>query len=566
MGQVGHIHKNNVNLAVHTGKQALKFSLNQGVGWTVNKQSFIKGTLILLAAGILNRILGFIPRIALPRIIGPEGVGIYQLGYPFFIVLVTIITGGIPLAIAKMVAEAEGAGKRDASKQILQVSLMLTLTAGTLFMGLSLLLAPWVTGVLLPDERVFQTFISMTPMLIIIAVSSVYRGYFQGKQNMIPSASSSVIETIVRIVCMLWFAHLLMPKGIEYGAAGAMLGTAVGELIGMVALLLQYAGEERRNGKLLPKSPPPDTSGLKESADSTRGILKRLAGIAIPVTGGRMVGSFSYLLETILTNRSLALAGIATTVATAQYGALQGMVIPLLLLPGALTVSLAISLVPSLSEASARNDRVTIHKRMNQSLRLALVSGAPFAVVMYVLAEPLCLLLYDNREVGTMLKMMAPFALFLYVQSPLQAALQALDRPGRALVNTLIGALIKMSLIVYLASNPAFGIKGAVIAILVNSVAVTVLHGFSLSRLIGFRFRWLDYIKTAAVMLIMGASILYGYNHLPFSTQPWLQFLTSVTVGFAVYLAVIFMTRLVTPRDLERVPVVGAWLNRSSRR
>ncbi|AWP29070.1 stage V sporulation protein B [Paenibacillus glucanolyticus] len=534
----------------------------------MNKQSFIKGTLILLAAGILNRLLGFIPRIALPRIIGPEGVGIYQLGYPFFIVLVTIITGGIPLAIAKMVAEAEGAGKQDASKQILHVSLMLTLIAGTLFTGLSLLLAPWVTGVLLPDERVYQTFISMTPMLIIIAVSSVYRGYFQGKQNMIPSASSSVIETIVRIICMLWFAHLLMPKGIAYGAAGAMLGTAVGELIGMIALLLQYSGEGRRTNKLMPRSPQEAITApiVKETPPTNKGILKRLFGIALPVTGGKMVGSFSYLLETILTNRSLAMAGIATSVATAQYGALQGMIIPLLLLPGALTVSLAISLVPSLSEAAARNDRATIHKRMNQSLRLALVSGAPFAILMFVLAEPLCLLLYDNSEISDMLKIMAPFALFLYVQSPLQAALQALDRPGRALLNTLVGAIIKMSLIVYLASNPAFGIKGAVIAIIVNSIAVTLLHGFSLSRLIGFRFRLLDYVKIGAVMIIMGACVLYGYKHLPFASLPWLQFLASATVGVMVYLIVIFMTRLVTPRDLERVPVVGSWFSRLSRR
>ncbi|MCM3256175.1 stage V sporulation protein B [Paenibacillus lautus] len=532
----------------------------------MNKQSFIKGTLILLAAGILNRLLGFIPRIALPRIIGPEGVGIYQLGYPFFIVLVTIITGGIPLAIAKMVAEAEGAGKPDASKQILHVSLMLTITAGALFTGLSLLLAPWVTGVLLPDERVYQTFISMTPMMIIIAVSSVYRGYFQGKQNMIPSASSSVIETIVRIICMLWFAHLLMPKGIAYGAAGAMLGTAVGELIGMIALLLQYSGEGRRTNKLLPK--PQEAVSEKKAPDSSsnKGILKRLFGIALPVTGGKMVGSFSYLLETILTNRSLAMAGIATSVATAQYGALQGMIIPLLLLPGALTVSLAISLVPSLSEAAARNDRPTIHKRMNQSLRLALVSGAPFAIIMFVLAEPLCLLLYDNAEISDMLKIMAPFALFLYVQSPLQAALQALDRPGRALLNTLFGAIIKMSLIVYLASNPAFGIIGAVIAIIVNSIAVTLLHGFSLSRLIGFRFRLLDYVKIAAVMIIMGACVLYGYRHLPFSTTPWLQFWTSIVVGILVYFIMIFMTKLVTPRDLERVPVVGTWFNKFGRR
>nr|WP_285857361.1 stage V sporulation protein B [Paenibacillus lautus] len=522
--------------------------------------------MILLAAGILNRLLGFIPRIALPRIIGPEGVGIYQLGYPFFIVLVTIITGGIPLAIAKMVAEAEGAGKPDASKQILHVSLMLTITAGALFTGLSLLLAPWVTGVLLPDERVYQTFISMTPMMIIIAVSSVYRGYFQGKQNMIPSASSSVIETIVRIICMLWFAHLLMPKGIAYGAAGAMLGTAVGELIGMIALLLQYSGEGRRTNKLLPK--PQEAVSEKKAPDSSsnKGILKRLFGIALPVTGGKMVGSFSYLLETILTNRSLAMAGIATSVATAQYGALQGMIIPLLLLPGALTVSLAISLVPSLSEAAARNDRPTIHKRMNQSLRLALVSGAPFAIIMFVLAEPLCLLLYDNAEISDMLKIMAPFALFLYVQSPLQAALQALDRPGRALLNTLFGAIIKMSLIVYLASNPAFGIIGAVIAIIVNSIAVTLLHGFSLSRLIGFRFRLLDYVKIAAVMIIMGACVLYGYRHLPFSTTPWLQFWTSIVVGILVYFIMIFMTKLVTPRDLERVPVVGTWFNKFGRR
>ncbi|MGG3278923.1 stage V sporulation protein B [Paenibacillus solani] len=532
----------------------------------MNKQSFIKGTLILLAAGILNRLLGFIPRIALPRIIGPEGVGIYQLGYPFFIVLVTIITGGIPLAIAKMVAEAEGAGKPDASKKILQVSLLLTVTAGALFTGLSLLLAPWVTKVLLPDERVYQTFISMTPMIIIIAVSSVYRGYFQGKQNMIPSASSSVIETIVRIVCMLWFAHLLMPKGIAYGAAGAMLGTAVGELIGMITLLLQYSGEGNKGGKLSPKQQPVKSDNSKEEpTTSNKSILKRLFGIALPVTGGRMVGSFSYLLETILTNRSLALAGIATSVATAQYGALQGMIIPLLLLPGALTVSLAISLVPSLSEAAARKDRTTIHKRMNQSLRLALVSGAPFAIIMFVLAEPLCLLLYDNAEISSMLKIMAPFALFLYVQSPLQAALQALDRPGRALLNTLFGAIIKMSLIVYLASNPAFGIKGAVIAIIVNSITVTLLHGFSLSKLIGFRFPLLEYVKIAAVMIIMGACVLYGYKHFPFSSIPWLQFWISIAAGILIYFIMIFMTKLVSARDLERVPVVGSWFNRFNR-
>lgn len=536
----------------------------------MNKQTFIQGTLILLAAGIINRLLGFIPRIALPRIIGPEGVGIYQLGYPFFIVLVTIITGGIPLAIAKMVAESEAAGRPQHSRRILNISLILTVSAGALFMVLSLLLAPWVTTTLLPDSRVYHTFVSMTPMLIIIAVSAAYRGYFQGKQNMIPSAASSIIETVARIICMLWFAWLLMPKGLAFGAAGAMLGTVVGELLGMLVLLWQY--ERHRKNKAPAGNPakipadhmnPAFSSGPDASWNKLH-ILRRLLGIAVPVTGGKMVGSISYLLESILTARSLAIAGIATSVATAQYGALQGMIIPLLLLPGAITMSLAVALVPSLSEAAARKDRITIHKRMNQALRLTLVTGAPFAVIMYVLAEPLTQLMYNNQEISEMLKIMAPFALFLYVQAPLQAALQALDRPGRALINTLIGASIKLSLILYLSSNPAFGIKGAVIAIIVNSIAVTLLHGISISRLIGFHVKLLDLVKTGAVMIIMGAGLLFGYRHLPFNELPWLQFVLAVAGGSLIYLIGIFLSRLVSLKDFVHVPVIGKWLGRFS--
>ncbi len=130
-----------------------------------------------------------------------------------------------------------------------------------------------------------------------------------------------------------------------------------------------------------------------------------------------MVGSFSYLLESILTARSLAAAGIATGVATAQYGALQGMIVPLLLLPTALTYSLAVSLVPSLSEAAARGDNSLIHKRLHQSMRLALVSGAPFVVIMALFAEPICRILYNHAEIAPMLQLIAPVGIFIYLAS-----------------------------------------------------------------------------------------------------------------------------------------------------
>ncbi|MBT2288873.1 stage V sporulation protein B [Paenibacillus albidus] len=532
---------------------------------TLRKQSFIQGTLILLAAGIINRMLGFIPRIALPRIIGSEGVGLYQLGYPFFLVLMTVITGGIPLAIAKMVAEAEGENRPDKSRQILRTGLALTVGMAILFTFIALISASWVATVLLPDPRVYYVFIGMIPMLGIVAVSAVYRGYFQGRQNMIPSAFSSVLETIVRILFMLWFSWLLLPKGMAFAAAGAMLGVTVGEIAGMLALLWQYyviLQKDKKAGSSAPAEQANPTDGMLTLPAVERKntpMLTRMLGIAIPVTAGRLVGSFSYLLESIITARSLALAGIATAAATSQYGNLQGMVIPLLLLPGALTSSLAVSLVPSLSEAAARRDTPTIHKRLHQALRLALVTGAPFAVMMYILAEPLCTLLYGNTDTAPMLRLMAPFALFLYVQAPLQAALQAMDRPGRALVNTLIGAVVKIILIFTLASRPEYGIYGAIIAIIINSILVTLLHGYSVVTQISLRLRLSDLIKTVAAMIITGAGVHYVYTAIPLSGTQWIQFLYAVACGMALYSSLCLLTGLFSLRDLDRLNFLKRW-------
>lgn len=531
----------------------------------MRKQSFIQGTLILLAAGIINRMLGFIPRIALPRIIGAEGVGLYQLAYPFFIVLVTVITGGLPLAIAKMVAEAEGENRPEKSRQILRTGLTLSVGLGIFFTIVALVSASWVSNVILTDHRVYYTFISMIPMIGIVAVSAVYRGYFQGRQNMIPSALSSVFESIVRIFFMLWFSWLLLPKGIALAAAGAMLGVTVGEIGGMLAILWQYYVITKKDKKtnLIPEQHKVERETIPSDPDavkSTSPILRRLLGVSIPVTASRLVGSFSYLLESIITVRSLALAGIATAAATAQYGSLQGMVIPLLLLPGALTSSLAVSLVPSLSEAAARKDLPTIHKRMHQALRLALVTGAPFAVLMYVLAVPLCNLLYGNPDTAPMLKLMAPFALFIYVQAPLQAALQAMDRPGRALINTLAGAVVKIILIVILASQPEYGIYGAIIAIIVNSVLVTLLHGYSVVSLISLSLRITDTLKTLCAMIIMGAGVRYVYISIPIADAQWIQFLFASAIGMALYFGISLLAGLISLRDLDRLPFIKRWL------
>ncbi|MCR2802659.1 stage V sporulation protein B [Paenibacillus soyae] len=521
----------------------------------MTKQTFIKGAMILLAAGIVNRLLGFVPRIALPRIIGAEGVGLYQLAYPFLIVLLTIITGGIPLAIAKWIAEAESQGDHKRVKHIFRTAMALTVSIAVIMTAAMLLFAPFIIKHVLPDARVYRAFLMMSPLLIIIGVSSVYRGYFQGKQNMIPSALSSLVETIVRIIGTLIFAYLLLPYGLEWAAAGAMLGVVAGEIGGLLVLLWKYGRDKTRKAS---KEAEGGASSLEEDQEKHPSVLRRLLGLSIPVTGSKLVGSLSYLLESIFTARSLAAAGIITGIATAQYGALQGMIIPLLLLPTALTYSLAVSLVPSLSEAAARNDKPLIHKRLHQSMRIALVSGAPFAVVMGLFAEPLCRIVYDHPEYAPMLQMMAPVALFIYLQAPLQAALQALNKPGTALLNTFIGAAVKLVLIVQLTSKPELGIYGAIIAINVNIVLVTVLHAISVLRFIGFRMKSLDFVKVISAMIIMGAAAQWTMKHSPLGAE-WMSLLLASAASVILYLLLMIWMRIIDRYDLARIPWLGRW-------
>lgn len=525
----------------------------------MTKQTFIKGALILLTAGIINRILAFIPRIALPRIIGVEGVGIYQLGYPFLIVMLTIITGGIPLAVAKWIAEAESQGDHKRVKHIFRTAMSLTVGISIILTLLFLLFTPWIINHLMTDKRVYQTFLVMSPLLLIVGISSVYRGYFQGKQNMLPTALSQTIETIFRIIFSLLFANWLLPYGLAWAAAGAMIGVVIGEIAGFVILLWQFARDRRDTTNTVQSITGHDGHGLTTIlSGSPHPALRKLVRLSIPVTVSRMIGSLSYLFESILTARSLASAGIATSIATAQYGALQGMIIPVLLLPTALTYSLAVSLVPSLSEAAAKGDNALIHKRLHQSMRLALVSGAPFIVVMTLFADPICRILYNHADIAPMLKLMAPIGLFIYLQAPLQAALQALDKPGTALMNTFIGAVVKLVLIVQLASDPRLGIYGALIAININIVLVTVLHWISVVRFVGFRMHLLDFIKVGAAMCIMGATSLWVLNQQILAVL-WQNLTIACLAGLVVYLILMMYMRIIDKHDIVRLPGFGRW-------
>ncbi len=523
-------------------------------GPVLTKQTFLHGTLILVGAGFVTKVLGFVYRIALSRLIGDEGMGLFQMAFPILIFIITITTGGIPVAISKLVSEAEAKRDEQRIRSILIVSILVVICASLFFTLLTLVGAPLIARTLLTDERAIYPLMGIAPIVPIIAVSSIFRGYFQGRQHMSPYAISQIVETITRIFTVIMIARLLLPYGVEYAAAGAMIGMVIGEFAGMLFLLRSYKND--------PKRPPlrfkPRELFQWKQWGRFRETIMRLMRLAVPVTASRTVGSLSYAVEPIIVSQSLAIAGISVAASTALYGQLEGMAIPLLYFPAFITYALSVSLVPAISEAAAKGKHRMVAHRLNQAMRLALVVGGPCAIIMFVLAVPLTDLLYHNTSVARLLQIMAPFAVFLYLQGPLSAVLQGLDKAKDAMRNSIFGAVVKTALIFLLGSQPFLGIDGVVIALNCGLVIVTVFHFLSVMRYTPFPLMAGDLLKLALAVGAMGFVAHLVFIHA--AGQMWMRILLSLTTSVAVYLIALMVLSLLKQDDVRRIPYIGHWL------
>ncbi|WP_066257844.1 stage V sporulation protein B [Neobacillus drentensis] len=505
---------------------------------------FLKGTFILLIAGLVTRVLGFINRIVIARSIGEEGVGLYMMAFPTFILVVTLTQLGLPVAISKNVAEAEAKGNFAEVKKILVVSLATTISLSIIFTPALILLAPILSKTLFTDPRTFYPLIAIAPVVPVIAISSVLRGYFQGRQNMRPSAISQILEQFVRITLIAVMTKAFLPYGIEYAAAAAMVSSVIGELVSLVYLMTAFKLKKRFRLR----------KNFFQFVHSGKQTFKDLMDIAIPTMGSRMIGSVAWFFEPIVVVHSLALAGVITVEATKQYGALTGFAMPLLMLPSFITFSLATSLVPAISEANTQNNKTLIEHRLQQALRFAFISGGLAVVILYVLADPLMELMYGSAKGSYFIRLMAPFFLFYYYQGPLQAVLQALNLARAAMINSLIGAIVKTAVIFLLASQPQFGINGVALGIMVGFVLVTILHFATVLKKISFSFYVRDYLKG---FLVMGASGWLGYwlfAHTLLNEPLTIRVLFSLAAMSASYLVMIIVLGLIKKDELKRIP------------
>ncbi|MFX3624532.1 MAG: stage V sporulation protein B [Ectobacillus sp.] len=511
----------------------------------MTKQSFLRGTFILILAGLITRVLGFINRIVMARILGEEGVGLYMMAVPTFILAITVTQLGLPVAIAKLVAEAEAKKEHHKIKKILTVSLTITLTLSVIFTIGIMAAAPILSKTLLTDSRTYYPLIAILPVVPIIAVSSVLRGYFQGKQNMKPSAYAQVLEQVVRITLIAFCIRIFLPYGIEYAAAGAMISAAAGELVSLAYMLFIFHKEKHIKIQ----------SRFFQTAKSGKDIFGSLMAIALPTTGSRFIGSVSYFVEPIVVAQSLALAGVAAAVATKQYGELTGYALPLLFLPSFITYALSTSLVPSISEASAKKQHRLVEYRLQQALRLSFISGGWSVVILYVFASPLLTLMYGTDNAASFIKLLAPCFLFYYFQGPLTSVLQALDLAKAAMINSLIGSIVKILVIFVLASRPEFQIMGVALAIAAGLITVTLLHYATVLKRIAFTIYAKDYIYGMLAIFLAGV-VGFMCSSYPFSSSLGVQTLSSIVVTTFIYILLLIAFRLVRKEELKRLPLL----------
>ncbi len=518
----------------------------------MSKQTFLKGTLILILAGFITRVLGFINRIVVARFIGEEGVGLYNMAVPTLVLVITITQLGLPVAISKLVAEAEAQGDRRRIKKILVVSLSITGTLSLIFTPAMILLAPYLSQHVFTDERTYWPLLAIAPVVPIVAISSVIRGYFQGKQNMRPAAISQVLEQVVRISLVAVCTSAFLPYGIEYAAAGAMISAVIGELVSLLYLATMF----KMNKKIKIRKK------FFNSVKNGKETLNQLMNIALPTTGSRFIGNISWFFEPIVVANSLYIAGVATAAATKQYGALTGYAIPLLMLPSFITFSLSTSLVPAISEAMANNHLKTVEHRLQQALRLSLISGGLACVILYVFSDPLMTVMYGTNKSAIFVQVMAPFFIFHYFQGPLQAVLQALDLAKAAMINSLIGSIVKTALIFVLATRPSLGIMGAALAIVIGIMLVTLLHLATVIKVVPFTIHVREYIKSGITMVIAGLAGFFTYEYLFEDVSLIIRLLTCLSITTILYCLLLLVFKLVEKDEVNRIPFVGSYLSK----
>lgn len=519
---------------------------------TAKKRSFLAGAALLGVSGLLVKLIGAFYRIPLTHIIGDEGLGLYQLAYPIYSTLLVLSTAGLPTAISKLVSEHMARGETDQARRVFAVSLYLLLAAGAVMTAVLLLFGgPIATAVGDPLARL--SMMAIAPSLFFVAALSAFRGYFQGMQNMAPTAVSQLVEQVGKLLVGFTLASRLMPYGVEYGAAGAVLGVTASELAALALVMGMYARHRRTADA---------ESRRRIRKEAAVSVLKRLLPIAIPVMLGACIMPMVGLVDELLVMNRLQDIGYTVEHSRSLYGILTGAVNTLVNMPSVISMALCMSLVPAIAEARARGDQAAVQQRMSLGLKLAVLIGLPAAVGMGLLAKPIIELLYgaafteQKVEIAAhLLTAMSAAVFFLTVVQTLNGILQGLGQVMVPVLSLGVGAVLKIIINYALVGNPAINIYGAPVGTVACYLVASLINLCMLGRATAVRWNWGKLFGPPCLAALGMGVVVWGMDALLLeSLGPKAVALLGVAAGAVVYGVLLLLTGAIGKEELAYLP------------
>lgn len=512
----------------------------------------MQGALILGVAGLIIKLLGAIFRIPLANIIGDEGMGYYQTAYPIYVLFLTLSTAGIPIAISKLVSERCSLEQYGAANKVFRVSFSLLFAIG-IVSSVSLFFGAEAIVNSLGNPKALFAMKAIAPALLFVPIMAAFRGYFQGMQNMKPTAASQIVEQLFRVAAGLSLSILLVIKGREFAAAGASFGATAGAVAGLASISAIYYYRRKSIHRQI-------HAGKRGSSDSTASILYKIFVIAVPVTIGAAIMPIMGTIDVAIVMKRLQASGYTEQAANSLYGQLTGMAGPLINFPQVLSMSIAMSLVPAIAGAFHKRDMDFVKYNVELGVRTSMLIGLPSALGLMVLAEPIMLLLYPMQKASAVsaassLFILAFGVIFLSVVQTLTGVLQGLGKQMIPVINLLIGATAKIIITYTLTGIESINVRGAALGTVAAYILAATLNLIAVKRYTGVRFDvMITVVKPAVSVLIMSVCVLAIHRIALLPLGNALATLVAILVGGVVYVAMLFLTKSITEDEVLLLP------------
>ena len=501
--------------------------------------SFLKQAAILAAAGILVRVIGFLYRLPLTSLIHDEGNSLYASGYYIYQFLLILSSAGFPAAISKMVSERLARREFTNAHNVFRVSMMVGAILGLICaVFLAIFAKPLANIIQSPGS--YYSLLTLAPTLFVVAILSVYRGYFQGMKTMMPTAISQVIEQVFNAVFSVYLAYLLVGKGVEYGAAGGTAGTGIGALAGLLVVIFFYYLIK----PVLVRRMKKEKRIFRQ--ESTGEIARTLMCTAIPIIAGTAVFSITNLADMFMVKSRLIASGAFTMQEIdVLYGQLAGKYATLTTLPVSITTAMATAAIPSIAKSVVLRDKKTVKNKINMTFRIAMIISIPASVGIGVLGDQILLMLFPTEPGGGMLlKVGAVSIIFLSLCQIITGILQGISKMHIPVIGAIAGAVVKIILNYVLIIRPEINVLGAVISTTACYAVASIINLVFLTKITRVKTDLVGSLgKPLLSSLIMGLCCYYVYQGVYHVSQnntlgTWVAIFISIIV-YGVFMALI---------------------------